>query len=45
MLGFYKPQSDVECITMSGMAGLIKYSRFQLDSHFWDLQDNHTSTD
>jgi len=35
----------VECITMSGKAGLIKCRRFQLDSHVWDAQDNHISTD
>ena len=32
-------------LTMSGKAGLIKCRRFQLDSHIWDAQDNHISTD
>ena len=41
----HKKRYDVECITMSGKAGLIKYRRFQLDSHIWDSQDNHISTD
>ena len=30
----HKKRYDVECITMSGKAGLIKCRRFQLDSHF-----------
>ena len=41
----HKKRYDVECITMSGKAGLIKCLRFQLDSHVWDAQDNHISTD
>ena len=41
----HKKRYDVECITMSGNAGLIKCRRFQLDSHVWDAQDNHISTD
>ena len=41
----HKKRYDVECITMSGKAGLIKCRRFQLDSHVWDAQDNHISTD
>ena len=41
----HKKRFDVECITMSGKAGLIKCRRFQLDSHVWDAQDNHISTD
>ena len=32
----HKKTYDVECITMSGKAGLIKCRRFQLDSHVWD---------
>ena len=32
----HKKRYDVECITMSGKAGLIKCRRFQLDSHVWD---------
>ena len=31
-----KKRYDVECITMSRKAGLIKCRRFQLDSHIWD---------
>ena len=30
----HKKRYNVECITMSGKAGLIKCRRFQLDSHF-----------
>ena len=41
----HKKRYDVECITMSWKAGLIKCRRFQLDSHVWDAQDNHISTD
>ena len=41
----HKKRYDVEGITMSGKAGLIKCRRFQLDSHVWDAQDNHISTD
>ena len=41
----HKKRYDVECITMSGKAGLIKCRRFQLDIHVWDAQDNHISTD
>ena len=40
----HKKRYDVECISMSGKAGLIKCRRFLLDSHFWDVQDNHIST-
>ena len=32
----HKKRYDVECITMSGKASLIKCRRFQLDSHVWD---------
>ena len=41
----HRKRYDMECITMSGKAGLIKCRRFQLDSHVWDAQDNHISTD
>ncbi len=41
----YKKKYDLECITISGKAGLIKCRRFQLDSHVLDAQDNHISTD
>ena len=41
----HKKRYDLECITMSGKAGLIKSRIFQLDSHIWDAQDNHISTD
>ena len=32
----HKKRYNVECITMSGKAGLIKCRRFQLHSHVWD---------
>ena len=41
----FKKRYDVECITMSGNAGLIKCRRFQSDSHMWDALGNHVSTD
>ena len=41
----HKKRYDVECISMSGNAGLIKCRRFQLYSHMWDSIGNHVSTD
>ena len=41
----HKKRYDVQCITMSGKAGLIKCPRFQLDSHVRDVQYNQISTD
>ena len=41
----HKKRFDVECITISGKAGLIQCRRFHLYSHVWDAQDNHISKD
>ena len=41
----HKKRYDVECISMSGNAGLIKCRRFQLYSYMWDSIGNHVSTE